>query len=139
MIYRFKWHFLKYPLAFRHKEFIDQSILPKKCMEIFKKNKVTCLVEPLYKFQFLNGPNFCRVLKSKTSFLNIPKLPPPSAVQNLLTSQFYQKNLSLWKFSKKFTSINRNIHPGDSWPYICLYNEYLRRKTIWRNNLGKEV
>ena len=34
---------------------------------------------------------FCRVLKKKINFLNIPSYPPPFAVQNSLTNQFYQK------------------------------------------------
>ena len=37
----------------------------------------------------------------KIFFVNIPNFPPPFAVQNSLTIQFYQKNWNLWIFSKK--------------------------------------
>ena len=45
---------------------------------------------------FVNCPNFvtifCRVLKMKIFFFDIPSHPPPIAVRNSLTNQFYQKN-----------------------------------------------
>ena len=45
---------------------------------------------------FVNCPNFvtifCRVLKIKIIFFDIPSYPPPIAVRNSLTNQFYQNN-----------------------------------------------
>ena len=71
--------------------------------------------------RFVNCRNFvtifCGVLKMKRIFLNIPSYPPPFAVQNSLTNQFYQKNWGFSIFSqKKVISLNRDIHTGDSWP-----------------------
>ena len=48
---------------------------------------------------FVNCPNFvtifCRVLKMKIICFDIPSNPPPIAVRNSLTNQFFQKN---WRF-----------------------------------------
>ena len=48
---------------------------------------------------FANCPNFvtifCRVLKMKIIFFDIPSYPPPIAVQNSLTNQFFQKKLTI--------------------------------------------
>ena len=52
---------------------------------------------------------------------NIPSYPLPFAVRNLLTNQFYQKKsrfLDILKKKEKVTSLNRDIQPGDSWPYV---------------------
>ena len=69
-------------------------------------------------------------------FFNIPSNPPPIAVRNSLTNQFYQKNLCFCIFSKKkkkVTSLNRDIHPGDSWPYIGLLTSCL----VWGKRGGR--
>ena len=72
-------------------------------------------------FSFVNCPNFviifCQVLK--ISFFDIPINPPSVAVRNSLTNQFFQKNWRFCIFSKKKlrTSLNSDIHPGDSSPY----------------------
>ena len=90
---------------------------------------------------FVNCPNFvtifCGVLKWKYFFFYIPSYPPPIAVRNSCTNQFYQKNWRFCIFStkKKVTSLNRDIHPGDSWPYVRplpihkyhIFNEPVRR------------
>ena len=89
-------------------------------------------------------PNFITIfvefLNRKLPFqisLTIPR-PPLSRIYWLVN--FTKKNMSLEIFKKKkFTSLNMNIHPGDSWPYICLYNEHFRRKTTWKINLRKEI
>ena len=57
-------------------------------------------------FSFLNCPNFvpifCQVVKMKTIFFDIPSYPPPIAVRNSLTNQFFQKKLTiLYIFNKK--------------------------------------
>ena len=48
---------------------------------------------------FVNCPNFvtifCRILKMKIIFFDIPSNPPPIAVRNSLTNQFYQR---YWRF-----------------------------------------
>ena len=68
---------------------------------------------------FENCPNFvtifCRVLKMKIIFFDISRNPPPIAVRSSLTNQCYQKK---WCFCIFSTTTNRDIHPGDSWPYI---------------------
>ena len=54
-------------------------------------------------------------------FFYIPCYSPPMAVRNSLANQFYQKKLCFClssKKKKKVTSLNRDIHAGDSWPYI---------------------
>ena len=73
---------------------------------------------------FVNCPNFvtifCRVSKMKIIFFYIPSYPVPIAVRNPVTNQFFQKNWRFCIFSKKkeiMTSLYRDIHPGDSWPY----------------------
>ena len=73
---------------------------------------------------FVNFPNFvtifCQVLKITIIFFDIPSNPPPIVVQNSLTNKFYRKKLLFCIFSKnkkKVTSLNRDIHAGDSWPY----------------------
>ena len=71
---------------------------------------------------------FCRVLKMKY-FFNIPSYPRPFAVQNSLTNQFYQKNWGFSIVSTKSASLNRDIHPGDSWPYFLLKVVYGAR--VW--------
>ena len=59
--------------------------------------------DPSLNFSFFNCPNFvtifCRVLKMKIIFLNIPSNPPPIAVRNSLTNQFYQKYICVCIFS----------------------------------------
>ena len=60
---------------------------------------------PSLHFSFLNSCNFltifCRVLKIKIFFKIIPSYPPPFAVRNSLTNQFYPKNWSFWIFQQK--------------------------------------
>ena len=63
-------------------------------------------------FSFLNCPNFvtifCRILKIKIIFFDIPSYPPPIAVQNSLTNQFFQKKLTiLYIFNKKRAKLKR--------------------------------
>ena len=73
--------------------------------------------DPSLDFSFLNYPNFvtifCRVLKMKIFFLNIPSYPSPLAVRNSLINQFYQETLSFWIFSttkKKYkTDIQKSV------------------------------
>ena len=78
-------------------------------------------------FQLLNCPNlvsiFCQVLKMETIFLDIPSNPPPIAVRNSLTNLFFPKRFTfLYIFNnKKVPSLYRDIHPGDSWPYITSF------------------
>ena len=69
---------------------------------------------------FVNCPNFvtifCRVLKMKIIFLDIPSNPPPIAVRNSLTNQFFQKN---WRFcifstTKKVQNWREEKGPGTS-------------------------
>ena len=64
---------------------------------------------------------FCKVWKNYT-FKDISSIPRPFAVRNSSTNHFYQINWGLWIFSKKkiVPSFYRDIHPGDSWPYITL-------------------
>ena len=58
--------------------------------------KVEFFQDPSLHFSFLNCLNsatiFCRVLKITIIFSNIPSYPPPFAVRNSLTNQFYQNN-----------------------------------------------
>ena len=55
-------------------------------------------------FSFLNCPNFViiffQVLKMEIFFFDIPSHPPPIAVLNSLTNQFFQKKLRFCIFSK---------------------------------------
>ena len=54
-------------------------------------------------------------------FFDIPINPPPIVVQNSLTNKFFQKKIRfLYIFNNKkiMTSLYRDIHPGDSWPYV---------------------
>ena len=68
-------------------------------------------------------------------FFDICSYPPPIAVWNSLTNQFYLKiHLSVYfqQQNKKITSLNRDIHPGDSWPYdvrpgLYLYINWTRK------------
>ena len=46
-------------------------------------------------------PFFCPVLRLKIIFLDIPSYPPPIAVRNLLTNQFFKKKWRFCKFSNK--------------------------------------
>ena len=54
---------------------------------------------------FINCPNFvtlfCCVLKMKIIFIDVPSYPPPIAVWNSLTNQFFQKELTILYFFKK--------------------------------------
>ena len=46
-------------------------------------------------------PFFCKVLKVKFFFFNIPSYPPPFAIRNSLTNQFYNTNKFLDKKNLK--------------------------------------
>ena len=81
----------------------------KKIIFIFKTKK---MVTKLGQFKELNCSNlvncpnfvtiFCRVLKIKIIFFDIPSFPPPIAIRNSLTNQFFQKKLTiLYIFNKK--------------------------------------
>ena len=69
-------------------------------------------------FSFINCPNFvsvfCQVLKMEIDFFDIPSNPPPIAIRNSLTNQFFQRNLRFCILKKKVPSLYRDIHPGDS-------------------------
>ena len=74
---------------------------------------------------FVNCPNFvtnfCQVLKMKIFFFDIPSNPPPIPVRNSLTKSIFSKKLMFLYIFKKIkirTSLYRDIHPGDSWPYM---------------------
>ena len=57
----------------------------------------------------------------KIIFVDIPSYPPPIAIQASLTNQFYQqKKYASVYFQQKNASLNRDIHPGDSLPYLVV-------------------
>ena len=94
---------------------------------IFSTKKVQNWREEKGHFSFLNCPNFvtifCQVSKMEIIFFDIPSNPPPITVKNSLTNQFFQKKLIFCIFStttKKLTSLYRDIHLGDSWPYVFI-------------------
>ena len=62
--------------------------------------------------------HFLSTFENKIIYLDIPSYPPPIAIRNSLTNQFYQKKLRFCIFKrkrrKKVTRLNRDIHPGDS-------------------------
>ena len=95
------------------------------CSVYFQQQKMQNWREEMGHFSFWNCPNFvaifCQVLKMEIIIFDIPSNPPPIAVRNSLTNQFFQNNWCFCIFSKKRkkkrTSLCRDIHPGDSWPY----------------------
>ena len=116
--------------AHRCPEFIDQSFFSKKLTILYifnnkkkfkteEKRRVISdflIVQTLLQF-------FVKFWKWKWFFFYIPSNPPPIAVWNSLTSRSFQNNWCVCIFSKrkkKVTSLYRNIHPGDSWPYGVL-------------------
>ena len=86
-------------------------------LEISKKKyfffqNLTKMVTKFGQFKKLKCPNFvncpkfvtifCRVLKMKIFLFDIPSYPPPIAVRNSLTNQFFQNKLPfLYIFKKK--------------------------------------
>ena len=97
--------------------------ISKKIISIFKT--LQKMLTKFGQFKKLKCPNFvtifCRVLKMKIFFFDIPSYPPPIAVWNSLTNQFFQKKMMfLYIFNNKTiaASLYRDIHPGDSWPYV---------------------
>ena len=63
--------------------------------------------------------HFLSSFENKNNFFNVPSNPPPIAVTHWPIN-FTKKNLRFCIFSttkKKVTSLNRDIHSGDSWPY----------------------
>ena len=66
--------------------------------------------------------HFCRVLKMKIIFLNIPSYPTPIAVRNSLTNQFYQKNWHFCIFStKKLVLLSASIK---TFSFSCMQNPF---------------
>ena len=83
--------------------------ISKKIISIFKPGQK--IITKLGQFKklkcpnFVNCPNFvtifCCVLKMKFIFFYIPSYPPPIAVRNSVTNQFFQKNWQFCIFSTK--------------------------------------
>ena len=72
----------------------------------------------LFTIQFLNCLNFvtifCKVLKMKIFFKNIPSYPLPLPVQNSLTNQFYQRNWGS-RFFKKERKRDKFFRESPEW------------------------
>ena len=87
--------------ALRLREFINQNFLPKKlmCLKIPppSKKEYNLFGTLALHFSFLNCPKnviiFCRVLKIKMTFINIPSNPLPFISRNSLTNQFYPRKI----------------------------------------------
>ena len=98
-------------------------------------------------FSFLNCPNFftifCQVLKIEIIFFYIPSNPPPIAIRYSLTNQFFQKiNDSVYfqQQQKIVTSLYKDIHPGDSWPYVWSWQcEVVLRNFLHSDKFNGEV
>ena len=83
------------------------------------------------KLKYREWPQLCKLSQLCYNFLSsfeneeeknyIHSNPPPIAVRNSLTNQFDQKKITflyIFNNNKKVTRLYRDIHPGDSWPYI---------------------
>ena len=135
--YHFFGHVLKmeiiffcYPIAVP--EFIGQSSFPKKLQFcIFSIKKMQNWREEMGHFSFLNCSNFvtifCQVLKMEIFFFDIPSNPPPIAVRNSLTNQFFQKKWCLCIFST--TTKKWQVYKGIS---ILLIPDHLCIHLSWK-------
>ena len=102
--------------------------ISKKIISIFKiwQKMVTKLgqFKQLKCPNFVNCPNFviifCRVLKMKIFFFLYP-----SQSLALCGPEFIDQSIdvSVYFHKKKLTSLNRDIHPGDSWPHGIFFCE----------------
>ena len=94
---------------------------------------------------------FCQVLKMEIFFFDIPSIPPPIAVQNSLTNQFFQKKLMfLYIFNKQkklghvYIGISILVIPGHVTSYLLrsnpppLSHTHMHIYTSWRYTCFKE-
>ena len=113
---------IHWPINFTKKnKYLEKKKTCDKFLETHSSISVLQIVPTLFPF-------FVKCWKLNWLKKNIPSNPPPFVAWNSLTKSIWPKKLKSLKIFKNnfffFTNLNRDINPGDSWPYMDVAKSY---------------